>query len=446
MYKRGTRDCKKCTYMGGRRIGGYFMRIKKTISSIIFLIIFVISFGWLLLYCRIYLPGHTIAEVVYADRDGFYGKDTLRFTDENGNQFIFHHKTNGKNPFITSGSKVIVGGTIILHEENASGEVNSGLTIVPLWLAWIMPVLTTLFAIFTLLSVSRFVKQKQALKTTKQLVSGIDSKKIAQALAKEKDIKEEPLFEAESYEFDCKLIHDSEARKQCFHLYKNYALLRRSAWMDSAKLHEYEHIQKQKVEYIETVYIPYENVNKVRYFINQYDYQIIFSGKDFLVTSPEGTVWSDYILLHAKDLQPEELRKTIYNQTSLMDSDKFREMIKQIRHKSDVGIATVEFLKENFRGCDYGNTKGCPTIYILDDVNITELINEDRTISLPYGVYKIQVIGYLYRYREGMPDVESYKPSNTLELILNNQYSNVQIKVGRARDSGEGRHLSVKRA
>lgn len=108
------------------------MRIKKPIPSIIFLIIFVISFGWVLLHCRIYLPGHTMAEVVYADRDGFYGKDTLRFTDENGNHFIFHHKTKGKNPFITSGSEVVVGGTIILHEENASGEANSGLTIVPL--------------------------------------------------------------------------------------------------------------------------------------------------------------------------------------------------------------------------------------------------------------------------------------------------------------------------
>ena len=264
---------------------------------------------------------------------------------------------------------------------------------------------------------------------------------------RQRESDEVPFFEAESYEYNCKVFTDgSTARKQCLKLYKDYAVLYRGEWMDSAQLHEYEHIQKQVVKYTESIYIPYVNVMEVKYSGNaEGNFRVIFNGKDFPVDSPKGRTWSDSLDINVRKMHPDELVKVIHTQTPLPDPGKFVDMINNLRHKTGGGIATVEFLKESFAYSDYGENEGFPTMYFLNDINITSLLESDRVISLPYGIYKVYVVAYTYRVREGMPNSQGYKSSNTLELILNDEYSDIQVKIGRAIDSGEGRHLSVKK-
>ena len=422
------------------------MKIKKPIMAILMIVLFVVCLVWVLLHVRIYLPGRVIAEVVYADKDGFYGHDTLRYEDENGEQIIFHHASDGKI-MAKNGDKVIVAGKIASYKENSTGEENSGLMIIPIWLAWTVPALAIMFAVGVVVAGKRYLKQKKAHLSFEKSKAVKDGRRIAEDILRQRESDEVPFFEAESYEYNCKVFTDgSTARKQCLKLYKDYAVLYRGEWMDSAQLHEYEHIQKQVVKYTESIYIPYVNVMEVKYSGNaEGNFRVIFNGKDFPVDSPKGRTWSDSLDINVREMHPDELVKVIHTQTPLPDPGKFVDMINKLRHKTGGGIATVEFLKESFAYSDYGENEGFPTMYFLNDINITSLLESDRVISLPYGIYKVYVVAYTYRVREGMPNSQGYKSSNTLELILNDEYSDIQVKIGRAIDSGEGRHLSVKK-
>ena len=422
------------------------MKIKKSIMAILMIVLFVVCLVWVLLHVRIYLPGRVIAEVVYADKDGFYGHDTLRYEDENGEQIIFHHASDGKI-MAKNGDKVIVAGKITSYKESSTGEENSGLMIIPIWLAWTVPALAIIFAVGVVVAGKRYLKQKKALLSFDNSKAVRDGRRIAEDILRQREPDEVPFFEAESYEYNCKVFTDgSTARKQCLKLYKDYAVLYRGEWMDSAQLHEYEHIQKQVVKYTESIYIPYVNVMEVKYSGNvEGNFRVIFNGKDFPVDSPKGRTWSDSLDINVREMHPDELVKVIHTQILLPDPRKFVDMINNLRHKTGGGIATVEFLKESFAYSDYGENEGFPTMYFLNDINITSLLESDRVISLPYGIYKVYVVAYTYRVREGMPNSQGYKSSNTLELILNDEYSDIQVKIGRAIDSGEGRHLSVKK-
>ncbi len=213
--------------------------------------------------------------------------------------------------------------------------------------------------------------------------------------------------------------------------------------MDSAKLHDLEHIQNERVEYTETVFIPYENVNKVRYNMLYDNCKVLFLGNCFLTESKSVRSWINNVCFTAYNIDINELKTAIYKNTSLPDSDKFIDFIIQNRHKEGQNIAYVHFLKEAFAGCDYGERNGKPTQYFIDGINITGLLETDRAIPLPYGVYEITVLGYQYHVRKGMVNTEGYKCSNKLRIILNKEYSKVSIKVGRPIDSREGRHISV---
>lgn len=216
--------------------------------------------------------------------------------------------------------------------------------------------------------------------------------------------------------------------------------------MDTAKLHDYEHIQHKKVNYIEAIYVPYENVSKVRYSVKYEAEVVLFYGKAFCIESQSGKSWTDTLEINAKELGFQELRTCIYEKTGLPDSDRFVDWMAENRHKTGTGIATVEFLKENFVGSDYGEKQGKPTLYYIDGMNITSLLTSDRTVALPYGIYEINVMGYSGRLRKNVGNYkysEGYKTSNTLKVILNKDYPKLKIKVGRAINSGEGRHLSI---
>ena len=399
------------------------MKIKKPIMAILMIVLFVVCLVWVLLHVRIYLPGRVIAEVVYADKDGFYGHDTLRYEDENGEQIIFHHASDGKI-MAKNGDKVIVAGKITSYKESSTGEENSGLMIIPIWLAWTVPALAIIFAVGVVVAGKRYLKQKKAHLSFENSKAVKDGRRIAEDILRQRESDEVPFFEAESYEYNCKVFTDgSTARKQCLKLYKDYAVLYRGEWMDSAQLHEYEHIQKQVVKYTESIYIPYVNVMEVKYSGNvEGNFRVIFNGKDFPVDSPKGRTWSDSLDINVREMHPDELVKVIHTQTPLPDPGKFVDMINNLRHKTGGGIATVEFLKESFAYSDYGENEGFSTMYFLNDINITSLLESDRVISLPYGIYKVYVVAYTYRVREGMPNSQGYKSSNTLELILNDEY------------------------
>ena len=133
------------------------MKIKKPIMAILMIVLFVVCLVWVLLHVRIYLPGRVIAEVVYADKDGFYGHDTLRYEDENGEQIIFHHASDGKI-MAKNGDKVIVAGKIASYKESSTGEENSGLMIIPIWLAWTVPALAIIFAVGVVVAGKRYLK------------------------------------------------------------------------------------------------------------------------------------------------------------------------------------------------------------------------------------------------------------------------------------------------
>ena len=125
-------------------------------------VMFVICFSWMIFNIRVYLPGSVIAEAVYVDKDGFYGYDTLRYVDENGEEIIFNHISDGKKIMASSGDKVIVAGEIVSYNEGAAGEENSSLIIVPIWLACIIPALSVVFLCCAILSLKRYLKQKNS--------------------------------------------------------------------------------------------------------------------------------------------------------------------------------------------------------------------------------------------------------------------------------------------
>ena len=208
------------------------MKIKKPIMAILMIVLFVVCLVWVLLHVRIYLPGRVIAEVVYADKDGFYGHDTLRYEDENGEQIIFHHASDGKI-MAKNGDKVIVAGKIASYKESSTGEENSGLMIIPIWLAWTVPALAIIFAVGVVVAGKRYLKQKKAHLVFENSKAVRDGRRVAEDILRQRESDEVPFFEAESYEYNCKVFTDgSTARKQCLKLYKDYAVLYRGEWMD----------------------------------------------------------------------------------------------------------------------------------------------------------------------------------------------------------------------
>ena len=161
------------------------MKIKKPIMAILMTVLFVACFGWVLLHVRIYLPGRVIAEVVYADKDGFYGHDTLRYEDENGGYIIFHHASDGKKIMAKNGDKVIVAGKIVSYKEDSTGEENSGLMIVPMWFARTVPALAVIFAVGAIVAGKRYLKQKKAHLSLENSKSVRDGRRIAEDILRQ---------------------------------------------------------------------------------------------------------------------------------------------------------------------------------------------------------------------------------------------------------------------
>ncbi len=292
------------------------MKIKKPTILIILSIPFLVCLVWMFWHIRIYLPGSVTAEVVFADTEGTYGHDDLKCYTEDGTPVAFSYMYGGSKSGLISGSKVMVSGEIVSYKESYNGEANRSLQIVPIWLAWTMPIFTVFLMVTVLAEGLRYIRQQKVLKTMGCEKSDNTCKKNVEELLKQVECGEEP------------------------------------------------------------------------------------------------------------ETMTENLRK------------------------NQVGIATVEFLKENFVGSDYGEKQGKPTLYYIEGIDVTSLLTADRTITLPYGVYEISVLGYTgrvrttagnYRYSEG------YKASNTLKVVLNKDYPKLKIKVGRAVNSGAGRHLKVQR-
>ena len=217
---------------------------------------------------------------------------------------------------MTSGGKVIASGEIVSYEESYNGEANRSLQIVPIWIAWIMLIVTVLLIVPVLTEGIRYIWQQKVLKTMGYEKSDNTYKKNIEELLKQVDCGEELEFIAEN------------------------------------------------------------------------------------------------------------LRKT------------------------QASIATVEFLKENFVGSDYGEKQGKPTLYYIEGNDVTSLFTADRTITIPYGVYEICVLGYTGRVRTNTGNhrySEGYKASNTLKVVLNKDYPKLKIRIGRDVNSGAGMHLKVQR-
>lgn len=422
------------------------MKRTHTIPLIIFTVFFALAFAWILFHIGIYLPGRVVAEVIYADKDEFYGHDTLRYENENGEVVIFHHASDQMKLLASKGDKVLVAGNIVSNHDDANGQKNRKLLIVSIPQAVAMPVLDVVFALGILFCLWRYVKQKKALRSFEDKRTDADYRNNAQKLLSKRRKEENPFFEAESYDYSCTIFKDSStARKKKLKLFQGHAEILFGEWMDSAKLHDLESIQKKKTEYTQTVFIPYENVTSVRYRNNNSVFIVKFYGKQFLTDTKDGQSYSDDFELNAGQMNLRELIQAIYKKTPLPDPDKFIDEINKLRHRSGDGLAKVEILKESFAYSDYGENEGFPTRYYINDVNVTELLEEDCNLTLPYGVYTFYVIAYTYRVRENLPDERAYKISNKLEVILNEEFADVSITIGRAIDSKESRHLSVKK-
>ena len=92
--------------------------------------------------------------------------------------------------------------------------------------------------------------------------------------------------------------------------------------------------------------------------------------------------------------------------------------------------------------------QGKPTLYYIEGIDVTSLFTADRTITIPYGVYEICVLGYTGRVRTNTGNhrySEGYKASNTLKVVLNKDYPKLKIRIGRDVNSGAGMHLKVQR-
>lgn len=292
------------------------MKIKKPTILIMLSIPLLVCLVWMFWHIRIYLPGSVTAEVVFADTEGTYGHDDLKYYTGDGTPVAFSYMYDGSKSGLTSGSKVMVSGEIVSYEDSYSGEANRSLQIVPIWLAWTMPIFTVFLMVTVLAEGLRYIRQQKVLKTMGYEKSDNTCKKNVEELLKQVECGEEP------------------------------------------------------------------------------------------------------------ETMTENLRK------------------------NQAGIATVEFLKENFVGSDYGEKQGKPTLYYIEGIDVTSLLTADRTITLPYGVYEISVLGYTGRVRTNAGNYrysEGYKASNTLKVVLNEDYPKIKIKVGRAVNSGAGRHLRIQR-
>ena len=84
------------------------MKRPHTIPLIIFTVFFALAFAWILFYIGIYFPGRVVAEVIYADKDEFYGQgfparyyiNDVNMISEPGSSLIGEEKNGEKNIFL----------------------------------------------------------------------------------------------------------------------------------------------------------------------------------------------------------------------------------------------------------------------------------------------------------------------------------------------------------
>lgn len=144
-------------------------------------------------------------------------------------------------------------------------------------------------------------------------------------------------------------------------------------------------------------------------------------------------------------MEHEELCRVLDEKTTAKTAGKLYREIKEIQGKTGNGLAKVEFGEEKFVGSDYGIKKERPTLYFINNTNITDLVYGNRVITLPYGMYEIWVYGWrLRQVGDTGRATEGYCKSNVVQVMLNENYSKVKISVERAINSAEGRHIDVK--
>lgn len=60
------------------------MKVKKPVLLFISGILSILCLIWVVLHISVYMPGATMAEVVYADANGRDGYDSLKYIDKDG--------------------------------------------------------------------------------------------------------------------------------------------------------------------------------------------------------------------------------------------------------------------------------------------------------------------------------------------------------------------------
>lgn len=421
------------------------MKVKKPVLLFVSAILCVLCLLWIILHIGVYMPGATKAEVVYADTNGRDGYDSLKYEDNDGNRVNFNYKYDGDNSSYKSGDVVLIGGEVISYNDDYSGEINGKLSMVHLWKAILFLCLFLVFVFIFILCLVKNIKQKKA-------IVGIATPKEETQLRKSaEDIKliyesgDNVLFEKHAYATNTKLIGDDQcAWKQCLEIYENYAMFMRSkVFSDSAELEEYDRQNNYKTKYIEKIYIPFSNVDSI-IWDNAYTKKISFVGQCFLCEKEGIKSYIDSLDITTIHMEHEELCRVLDEKTTAGTPLKFYREIKEIQGKTGNGLAKAEFLEEKFTGSDYGVQKERPTLYFINKTNITDLVYSNRVITLPYGMYDISVYGWrLHQVGNSGRTTEGYCKSNVVKVVLNENYSDVKILVGRAIDSGEGRHIDV---
>lgn len=422
------------------------MKVKKPILLFVSAILSVLCLIWIILHIGVYMPGVTKAEVVYADTNGEDGYDSLKYEDNDGNRVNFNYKYEGDNSSYKSGDVVMIGGEVISYNDDYSGEINGKLSMAHLWKVILVPCIFLVSAFIFIVCLIINMKQK------KTIASIMIPKEETQLQKQAEDVKlihecgDNVLLEKHAYASNTKLIGDGQcAWKQCLEIYENYIVFMKSkVFSNSAELEEYDRQNNYKTKYIEKVYIPFSNVDSI-IWDNVYTKKISFKGQCFLCEKAGIKSYIDSLDITTLDMDHEELCRVLDEKTTAETPLKFYRELKEIQGKTGSGLAKVEFLEEKFVGSDYGVQKELPTLYFINKTNITDLVYNNRVITLPYGMYDISIYGWrLHQVGNTGRTTEGYRKSNVVKVVLNENYSDVKISVGRAIDSGEGRHIDVK--
>ncbi len=422
------------------------MKVKKPVLLFFSGILSILCLIWVVLHISVYMPGATMAEVVYADANGRDGYDSLKYIDKDGNRINFHYEYNGESSSYKSGDVVIIGGEVISYNDDYTGEINGKLSRVHLWKALLFPCALLVLIFIFLFCLIKYIRQKRIINNIVMPKAETQLQKKAEEIKLLYESGDNVLVEKHAYAVITKLIGDGQcAWKQCVKIYENYVVfMKGKEFSNSAQLEEYDRQNNYKTKYIEKVYIPFSNVDNI-VFDNAYTQKICFKGHCFLCEKEGIRSWTNSLEITTIHMEHEELCRVLDEKTTAKTAGKLYREIKEIQGKTGNGLAKVEFGEEKFVGSDYGIKKERPTLYFINNTNITDLVYGNRVITLPYGMYEIWVYGWrLRQVGDTGRASEGYCKSNVVQVMLNENYSKVKISVERAINSAEGRHIDVK--